>query len=112
MLHAEKKALAMLLACGEAKPDLAVEINACMDCHEFFKKSSLLLRRQIQLRQLRQSKIVHTFIDGCCSCDDGWRWEARLTPVAQSTSFATSCTLVTSMMHVNISKRLHVVHST
>merc|ERR1711988_1937601 len=76
-LHAEKKVLAVLLACGEAELHVAVNFNACMDCHEYFKKSSLLLRSRIQLRQ---PKMVHIFIHGSCSCSDRWRWEARLTP--------------------------------
>merc|ERR1712216_410777 len=79
-LHAEKKALAVLLACGEAELHVAVELNACIDCHEFFKKLSLLLGHRIQLHQ---PKMVHTFTDGCCSCNDQWRWEARLIPSAQ-----------------------------
>merc|ERR1712224_533022 len=66
-LHAEKKALAVVLACSEAKLNVAIEFNTCMDCHEFFKKSSLLLGSRIQLRQ---PKNVHTFTDGCCSCND------------------------------------------
>merc|ERR1712224_796344 len=79
-LHAEKKALAVLLARGEAELNVSIEFNACIDCHAFFKSASLLLGRRIQLRQ---PKMVHMFIDGCCSCSDEWRWEARLTPTAQ-----------------------------
>merc|ERR1712226_1544456 len=52
-LHAEKKALAVLVECGEAELKVAIEFNACMDCREFFKKSSRLLRRGIQLHQPR-----------------------------------------------------------
>ena len=75
--HAEKKVLAELLSCGQAQISVAIVFNACMDCHEFFKESSLLLGVRIQLRQ---PKMVHTFTDGFCSCSDKWRWEARLTP--------------------------------
>ena len=75
-LHAEKKALAILLAHGEAELDVSIEFNACTDCHEFFKSSSLLFERTIRLRQPR---MVHTFFDGQCSCNDRWRWEARQT---------------------------------
>ena len=42
-LHAEKKALARLLACGEDDLKVSISFNACIDCHEFFKSSSLLL---------------------------------------------------------------------
>ena len=75
MLHAEKKALAMLLACGDVGMDVSIEFNACMDCHEFYKSSALLLRRSIQLHQ---PTMVHMVTDGFCSCKDRWRWEARL----------------------------------
>merc|ERR1712224_28653 len=78
-LHAEKKALAALLVFGEIEVTVAIGFNACMDCHEFFKKSSLLLGHRILLRQ---PKMAHTFTDGCCSCCDRWRWEARFTPAA------------------------------
>ena len=73
-LHAEKKALAILFAHGEDKLDVSIKFNACMDCHEFFKSSSLLFGDTIRLRQPR---MVHTFFDGQCSCKDLWRWETR-----------------------------------
>ena len=72
-MHAEKKALACLLAYGD-ELDVSINFNACMDCHEFFKSSSLLFGRTIRLRQPR---MFHTFFDGQCSCNDRWRWEAR-----------------------------------
>jgi len=86
-LHAEKKVLAVLIAYGEAKLNVAIEFNACMDCHSFFKESSMLLGRRIQLRQ---PKIAHAFTDGCCSCNDRWRWEVRLTPLDPSTPTPTA----------------------
>merc|ERR1712178_547375 len=46
--HAEKKALAVLLARGETHLNVYINFNACMDCHEFFKSSSRLLGRRIQ----------------------------------------------------------------
>merc|ERR1712193_524104 len=76
-LHAEKKALAMLLSHGEDELRVSINFNACMDCHEFFKISSKILSNRIQLRQ---PQMTHTFIDGNCSCNDRWSWEARLTP--------------------------------
>ena len=77
-LHAEKKALAMLFS-NNAEDELSISINfnACMDCHEFFKISSQMLGRRIQLRP---PQMTHTFIAGNCSCNDQWSWEARLTP--------------------------------
>eukprot|EP00747_Dinoflagellata_sp_TGD_P122574 gnl/TRDRNA2_/TRDRNA2_173653_c10_seq22.p1 gnl/TRDRNA2_/TRDRNA2_173653_c10~~gnl/TRDRNA2_/TRDRNA2_173653_c10_seq22.p1 ORF type:complete len:180 (-),score=27.07 gnl/TRDRNA2_/TRDRNA2_173653_c10_seq22:94-633(-) len=74
-LHAEKKSLAMLLVCNETHLSVSINFNACADCHEFFKSTSLLFGRTIRLRQPR---MVHTFLDGCCSCKDQWRWESRL----------------------------------
>ena len=74
-LHAEKKALAGLLACSEVDLNVYIEFNACMDCHAFFKCSSLMLGRMIYLHQ---PKMVHKFTEGSCSCNDRWRWEARL----------------------------------
>ena len=77
-LHAEKKALAMLLSNNvEDELSISINFNACMDCHEFFKISSQMLGRRIQLRQ---PQMTHTFSAGNCSCNDQWSWEARLTP--------------------------------
>ena len=77
-LHAEKKALAMLLSNNvEDELSISINFNACMDCHEFFKISSQMLGRRIQLHQ---PQMTHTFSAGNCSCNDQWSWEARLTP--------------------------------
>ena len=79
-VHAEKKALAVLLleevhagaerdheSEGEVGEELDVTIScdACADCHAFFKSASLMLGRTIILSQPR---MVHTFADGRCSC--------------------------------------------
>ena len=63
-LHAETKALATLLSHGEAELSISINFNACMDCHMFFKTSSELVGRRIQLRQ---PQMIHTFTDGNCS---------------------------------------------
>lgn len=76
-VHAEKKALAVVLAHCEAELSVSINFNACMDCHVFFKISSLLLGRRVLLSQ---PLMIHTFTDGCCSCNDRWSLEARLTP--------------------------------
>ena len=40
-MHAEKKALAVLLSNnGMDELSISINFNACMDCHEFFKVSS------------------------------------------------------------------------
>ena len=86
-LHAEKKALAMLLS-NNGEDELiiiSINFNACMDCHEFFKISSQMLGRRIQLRQ---PHMTHTFSAGNCSCNDRWSWEARLTPARRTAAAA------------------------
>merc|ERR1712014_508850 len=87
-LHAEKKALARLLVCGEDDLKVSINFNACIDCHDFFKSSSLLLDCRIQLRQPR---MVHTFTRGWCSCSDRWRWESRLATKARSIPLLADC---------------------
>lgn len=72
-LHAEKKALAALVERGEAL-EMEVNIGVCLDCHEYLKAASRMLRRPITVRE---RKIEHRFVDGACSCGDRWRWEER-----------------------------------
>eukprot|EP00747_Dinoflagellata_sp_TGD_P128752 gnl/TRDRNA2_/TRDRNA2_174592_c9_seq23.p1 gnl/TRDRNA2_/TRDRNA2_174592_c9~~gnl/TRDRNA2_/TRDRNA2_174592_c9_seq23.p1 ORF type:complete len:247 (+),score=42.74 gnl/TRDRNA2_/TRDRNA2_174592_c9_seq23:695-1435(+) len=74
-LHAEKKALTVLLACAADELIVSIGFNACTDCHDALKNAALLLGRRIYLRQ---PKMVHAFADGSCSCNDRWRWEARI----------------------------------
>merc|ERR1712118_43969 len=83
--HAEKKAFAVLLSHGEAKPGVSINFNACMDCHEFFKVASQLLSRKILLCQ---PKMTHTFADGHCSCNDWWSLQSRLTSATQTLAVA------------------------
>ena len=73
--HAEKKALAALVARGRGE-ELCVGINLkmCADCHAFFKGASRVLGRQIRVQE---PKMLHVFERGECSCADGWRWEER-----------------------------------
>ena len=72
--HAEKKALAELLARGCDALEIGVNFHMCVDCHEFFKGASKLLGRRIEVRE---PSVLHIFDDGGCSCNDQWRWEAR-----------------------------------
>jgi pentatricopeptide repeat protein len=72
--HAEKKALAEMLACGCDSLEINVNFHMCVDCHEFFKGASALLGRRIEVRE---PGVLHRFNEGACSCDDQWRWEAR-----------------------------------
>mmetsp|Transcript_127829 Transcript_127829/g.238992 ORF Transcript_127829/g.238992 Transcript_127829/m.238992 type:complete len:247 (+) Transcript_127829:48-788(+) len=86
-LHAEKKALSDLLRremvhWGEKgkqswkKLDLRMDVNfhVCVDCHDYFKAASLLLAREIHVRE---PKMTHHFDKGWCTCNDLWRWEER-----------------------------------
>ena len=84
-LHAEKKALAMLLSNGEAELSISINFNACMDCHEFFKISSQTFGVRIKLRQ---PQMTQTFFAGNCSCNDRWSWEARLKPAIETAAAA------------------------
>merc|ERR1711869_31024 len=84
-LHAEQKALAILLSHGEDELSISINFNACTDCHEFFKIASQMLGHRIQLCQ---PQITHTFTDGNCSCNDWWSWEARLKPAMRTAAAA------------------------
>ena len=46
-LHAEKKALAVLLSHSEAELSVTINFNVCANCHDFFKISSQMLGRRI-----------------------------------------------------------------
>ena len=83
--HAEKKALAILLANDAPALDVSINFNACMDCHEFFTVSSQLLSRKILLCQ---PKMTHMFTDGHCSCNDLWSLQSRLTSAKQEIAVA------------------------
>ena len=63
-LHVKKKLLVVLLSRGEAKLKVSMNFNACMHYRKFFKISSQLLGHRMQLRN---AKIAHSFIGGCCS---------------------------------------------
>jgi hypothetical protein len=71
--HAEKKALADLLARGSECLEIRINFKCCADCHELFKGASSLHGPIV----LREPTLTHTFRDGRCSCNDLWRWEAR-----------------------------------
>ena len=72
--HAEKKALAEMLARGCESLEVDVNIHMCVDCHAFFKGASKSLGRCIEVRE---PSVLHRFNEGACSCNDQWRWEAR-----------------------------------
>mmetsp|Transcript_43746 Transcript_43746/g.82032 ORF Transcript_43746/g.82032 Transcript_43746/m.82032 type:complete len:217 (+) Transcript_43746:56-706(+) len=86
-LHAEKKAFSDILRReghhwgekgkqGWHKMELRLDINfhVCVDCHDYFKAASLLLARDIWVRE---PKMTHHFHKGWCTCNDLWRWEER-----------------------------------
>ena len=83
--HAEKLMLADLLAREEKQSkdtglrhseqiELSVNFKMCADCHAFFKGVSVLIGRQVIVRE---PSLTHTFDGGDCACGDRWRWEAR-----------------------------------
>ena len=69
-LHAKRQAQAALLSLGKAELNVSINFNTCVDCHEFFKSSSMMLDCRIQLRQPKTL--------------DQWRLEARLSPAAST----------------------------
>ena len=74
--HAEKKALAHLLADDAAELRVDVNFKMCADCHGFFKAASAVVDRPIHVSE--GGRPAHTFRHGQCSCGDAWRWEERL----------------------------------
>lgn len=65
--HSEKLAIAFgLLNLPSATPIRVVKsITMCRDCHNFIRFISLLKGREIVIRD---SKQLHKFLNGCCSC--------------------------------------------
>ena len=72
--HAEKRALAELLSRRADTLEIDINFKVCVDCHAFFEGASELLQREISVRE---PKLVHTFVNGTCSCRGQWRWEER-----------------------------------
>ena len=70
--HAEKKALADLLNSDAKELEISINFRMCVDCHAFMKGASRLLGRAVLVRE---PKLLHSFADGVCSCNDRWRWE-------------------------------------
>jgi pentatricopeptide repeat protein len=67
--HSEKLAIAFgLLNTPNAAPIRVIKsVFMCRDCHNFIKFISLLTDREIVIRD---SKRLHKFVNGCCSCGD------------------------------------------
>ncbi|KAM5575223.1 pentatricopeptide repeat-containing protein [Rosa sericea] len=67
--HSEKLAIAFgLLNTPNAAPIRVIKnISMCRDCHNFVKFVSLLTSREITIRD---SKRLHKFVNGKCSCGD------------------------------------------
>merc|ERR1712107_973879 len=63
-LHGEKKALADLLEHGSDALDIGKNFKVCVDCHEFMKGASAMLKRRITVRE---PKMKHQFDNGACS---------------------------------------------
>lgn len=70
--HSEK--LALVFALMNSANDGGVirimkNIRICVDCHNFMKLTSSLIRREVIVRDLNR---FHCFQDGLCSCNDYW----------------------------------------
>ncbi|KAL3506215.1 hypothetical protein ACH5RR_031597 [Cinchona calisaya] len=72
-VHGEKLALAFGVLCGAAPPGKALRIvknlRICRDCHEAFKYFSIVVEREIIVRDVNR---YHKFFNGSCSCGDIW----------------------------------------
>lgn len=69
--HSEKLALAYALMNTSTKSPIRImkNLRVCTDCHSFMKYASLLLNREIVVRDIRR---FHHFKHGDCSCGDYW----------------------------------------
>ncbi|KAK1401317.1 Pentatricopeptide repeat-containing protein [Heracleum sosnowskyi] len=71
--HSEKLALAFALVSRAAPPGKALRIvknlRICRDCHMAFKYISMVVNREIIVRD---SNRYHKFLNGNCSCADFW----------------------------------------
>ncbi|XP_027165910.1 pentatricopeptide repeat-containing protein At4g33170-like [Coffea eugenioides] len=73
MAHSEKLALAFGVLCEAAPPGKAFRIvknlRICRDCHEAFKYFSIVVEREIIVRDVNR---YHMFSNGSCNCGDFW----------------------------------------
>lgn len=71
--HSEKLAVAYGVVSGAAPPGKALRIvknlRICRDCHEAFKYISVVVEREIIVRDVHR---YHRFLDGKCTCGDYW----------------------------------------
>lgn len=69
--HSEKIAIAYALMKTSTGSPIRImkNLRVCTDCHSFMKCTSLLLEREIVVRDLRR---FHHFKHGHCSCGDYW----------------------------------------
>lgn len=71
--HSEKLALAFAVLCGATPPGKVLRIiknlRTCRDCHEAFKYFSIVIKREIIVRDVNR---YHKFSNGSCSCGDCW----------------------------------------
>lgn len=70
-VHSEKLAIAYgIISLSSGKPiRIMKNLRVCSDCHDFIKYTSLLLDREIIVRDRHR---FHHFMKGCCSCGDYW----------------------------------------
>jgi len=75
--HAEKRALADLLARNATTLSIGINMKVCLDCHDYIQAASVMFRRDVVVREPRK---LHKFSSkfGNCSCGGKWRWETKL----------------------------------
>ncbi|KAF9587353.1 hypothetical protein IFM89_001453 [Coptis chinensis] len=71
--HSEKLAVAFGVVSGAAPPGKALRVvknlTICKDCHEALKYMSIVIEREILVRDVNR---YHRFMHGSCTCGDHW----------------------------------------
>ncbi|XVF58201.1 hypothetical protein PTKIN_Ptkin07bG0045000 [Pterospermum kingtungense] len=69
--HSEKLALSFGLLCLPPSAPIRImkNLRICGDCHSFMKHASIILQKEIIVRDINR---FHHFRNGCCSCGDFW----------------------------------------
>ncbi|CAM8998959.1 unnamed protein product [Rhodiola kirilowii] len=71
MHHSERLALSFSLICANPQKTIRIfkNLRICGDCHEFMKRFSSIVSKEIIVRDVKQ---FHHFKNGTCSCHDYW----------------------------------------
>ncbi|XVE62387.1 hypothetical protein DITRI_Ditri06bG0114500 [Diplodiscus trichospermus] len=74
MLCGYSERLAIAFGLLNSKPELLADYgnhSVCGDCHTVTKYISMIMQREILVRDAYR---FHIFEDGTCSCGDHWQW--------------------------------------